>query len=74
MRHRAVGGAGGGQEIDDPDAFVVVLLPDGGRNYLSKIFNDAWMTQYGFLERVGDLAVGDVLRRKADGAPSCRRW
>jgi cystathionine beta-synthase len=54
--------------IDDPNALIVVVLPDGGRNYLSKIFNDAWMTQYGFLERVGDLAVGDVLRRKADGA------
>jgi cystathionine beta-synthase len=53
--------------IDDPNALVVVVLPDGGRSYLSKIFNDAWMTQYGFLERAGDLAVGDVLRRKADG-------
>jgi cystathionine beta-synthase len=50
--------------IDDPDAMVAVILPDGGRSYLSKIFNDAWMTQYGFLERAGDLAVGDVLRRK----------
>ena len=39
--------------IDDPDALIVVVLPDGGRNYLCKIFNDAWMTQYGFLERVG---------------------
>ena len=54
--------------IDDPDALVVVVLPDGGRSYLSKIFNDAWMTQYGFLERAGDVAVGDVLRRKADPA------
>ncbi|QEC46612.1 cystathionine beta-synthase [Baekduia soli] len=50
--------------IDDPDAMVAVVLPDGGRSYLSKIFNDAWMTQYGFLERAGDLAVGDVLARK----------
>jgi cystathionine beta-synthase len=53
--------------IDDPDALVVVVLPDGGRSYLSKIFNDAWMTQYGFLDRTGDAAVGDVLARKADG-------
>ena len=29
------------REIDDPDALVVVVLPDGGRSYLSKIFNDA---------------------------------
>ena len=50
--------------IDDPEAMVAVILPDGGRSYLSKVFNDAWMTQYGFLERAGDLAVGDVLRRK----------
>jgi cystathionine beta-synthase len=50
--------------IDDPNAMVAVILPDGGRSYLSKIFNDAWMTQYGFLERAGDLAVGDVLTRK----------
>jgi cystathionine beta-synthase len=53
--------------IDDPNALVVVVLPDGGRSYLSKIFNDAWMTQYGFLDRTGDAAVGDVLARKADG-------
>ncbi|MDF2828855.1 MAG: cystathionine beta-synthase, partial [Mycobacterium sp.] len=32
-----------------PDALVVVLLPDGGRGYLSKIFNDSWMQSYGFL-------------------------
>jgi cystathionine beta-synthase len=58
------------RDIDDPNALIVVVLPDGGRSYLSKIFNDAWMTQYGFLERAGDLAVGDVLRRKADGSAS----
>ena len=28
---------------------IVVLLPDGGRGYLSKIFNDDWMADYGFL-------------------------
>jgi cystathionine beta-synthase len=50
--------------IEDPEAMVVVVLPDGGRAYLSKIFNDAWMTQYGFLERSGDRTVGDVLRDK----------
>ena len=31
-----------------PDAVVVVLLPDGGRGYLGKIFNDKWMRSYGF--------------------------
>jgi cystathionine beta-synthase len=53
-------------EIDDPEAMVAVILPDGGRNYLSKIFNDAWMTQYGFIERASDYTVGDVLRRKSE--------
>ncbi len=43
---------------------VAVVLPDGGRGYLSKIFNDEWMTQYGFLERSGERHVGDVLRAK----------
>src|SRR5687768_11810101 len=50
-------------EIDDPEAMVAVVLPDGGRGYLSKIFNDTWMDQYGFLER-GEAHVGDVLRAK----------
>jgi cystathionine beta-synthase len=52
------------REVDDPSAMVVVILPDGGRSYLSKVFNDAWMRQYGFLERDEELTVGDVLRRK----------
>ena len=52
------------REIDDPGAMIVVILPDGGRSYLSKVYSDAWMSQYGFLERAGDLTVGDVLHRK----------
>jgi len=31
-----------------PDELVVVILPDGGRNYMSKIFNDQWMMEHGF--------------------------
>ena len=54
------------REIDDPAAMVAVILPDGGRSYLSKVFNDAWMRQYGFLERDTELTVGDVLHRKHD--------
>jgi cystathionine beta-synthase len=52
--------------IDDPDAMIAVILPDGGRSYLSKIYSDAWMTEYGFLERTGEESVGDVLLRKHD--------
>jgi cystathionine beta-synthase len=51
-----------------PDSVVVVLLPDGGRGYLGKVFNDAWMASYGFLPPDSSGAtVADVLRGK-DGA------
>jgi cystathionine beta-synthase len=53
-------------EVDDPGAMIAVILPDGGRSYLSKVFSDTWMTQHGFLERAGDLTVGDVLRAKRE--------
>ena len=53
-------------EVEDPDALIVVILPDGGRSYLSKIYSDGWMRQYGFLEQESRLAVGDVLRRKRE--------
>lgn len=52
--------------IHDPDALIVVVLPDGGRSYLSKIFSDNWMTQHGFLERATDQTVGDVLYAKRE--------
>jgi cystathionine beta-synthase len=54
------------------DAVVVVLLPDSGRGYLSKIFNDEWMNDYGFLEAGEPTAVrvGDVLRHKEGPIPS----
>src|SRR4051795_678912 len=51
------------------DAVVVVLLPDGGRGYLAKVFNDAWMAGYGFLPPVPGATVGDVLRRKDGTMP-----
>lgn len=57
-----------------PDALVVVLLPDGGRGYMSKIFNDAWMSSYGFLRSrldgsTAQPTVGDVLRGKSGVLP-----
>ena len=45
---------------------VVVILPDGGRSYLSKVYSDGWMRRYGFIERDQDLLVGDVLAQKAE--------
>src|ERR1700754_2828751 len=52
------------REISDPNAMVAVILPDGARGYLSKIFSDEWMLQHGFLDRVPDRTVGEVLRDK----------
>ena len=52
------------KDVSDPTAMVAVVLPDGGRAYLSKIFNDAWMSSYGFLDRPTDKTVADVLRAK----------
>jgi len=43
------------------DDTVVVLLPDGGRGYLGKIFNDQWMRRYGFSAAEADDRVGDLL-------------
>src|SRR4029079_6162955 len=57
-----------------PDSLVVVLLPDGGRGYLSKVFNDGWMSSYGFLRSrldgsVEESTVGEVLRGKSGALP-----
>jgi cystathionine beta-synthase len=61
-------------EREGPDAMVVVLLPDGGRGYLAKIFNDDWMSSYGFLrEPLGhpaQISVGDLLRSKSGTMPA----
>jgi cystathionine beta-synthase len=54
----------------DPGAVIVTLLPDGGRGYLSKIFSDDWMADYGFLDAVtAEPRVSDVLARKGPGMP-----
>jgi cystathionine beta-synthase len=53
-----------------PEDIVVVLLPDGGRGYLSKIFSDEWMADYGFLSVDGKAEnVGDVITRKSGRVP-----
>ncbi|MGI8418476.1 MAG: CBS domain-containing protein, partial [Nakamurella sp.] len=52
------------------DDVLVVLLPDGGRGYLSKIFSDSWMASYGFLARDDKATVGDVLRSKSGQLPA----
>jgi cystathionine beta-synthase len=45
------------------EAVMVVILPDGGRNYLSKLYNDEWMRVNGLLDSPGSVVrVGDLLR------------
>lgn len=53
-----------------PDATVVVLLPDSGRGYMSKIFDDSWMGSYGFLRGEESRTVGDVLAAKSGSLPA----
>ena len=48
---------------------VVVLLPDSGRGYIAKIFNDKWMQSYGFLKATDAPAIGEVLRAKNGQLP-----
>lgn len=53
------------------DAIVVVLLPDSGRGYLTKVFNDDWLGQYGFATgaQADHRTVGEVLRGKSGQLP-----
>jgi len=51
------------------DDVVVVLLPDGGRGYLGKIFNDRWMRSYGFAETDDARTVGSVVAGKDGRLP-----
>ncbi|HEY3057392.1 MAG TPA: cystathionine beta-synthase [Chloroflexota bacterium] len=75
-----IGGSGGSAvavalrvayELDDPRALIVVMLPDTGRNYLSKIYNEEWMRSNGFLEQFPAHSVGEVVagRSEARGLP-----
>lgn len=47
-----------------PDDVMVILLPDGGRGYLGKVFNDKWMRSYGFLPASEDRTVSDMVGTK----------
>ena len=50
------------------DAVVVVLIPDSGRGYLSKLYDDDWMTDHGFLRARGET-VEAVLAKKGERLP-----
>lgn len=59
-------------EAGEQDAVIVVLLPDSGRGYLSKVFNDDWLAQYGFSTGQPQPArtIGEILRTKTVGLPA----
>jgi cystathionine beta-synthase len=71
-----IGGSGGtavaaalevGRELG-PDALVVVLIPDSGRGYLSKVFDDQWMAGYGFVRSPG-RTVADIIDARGGDVP-----
>jgi cystathionine beta-synthase len=50
------------QSVEGADKVIVVLLPDGGRNYLSKLYNDEWMRVNGLLATTGAVTrVAELL-------------
>ena len=74
-----IGGSGGtavaaalevGKDLG-PDHLVVVLIPDSGRGYLSRVFDDDWMAGFGFLHSDG-RTVADVIRGARRRRPAAR--
>ncbi len=49
---------------------IVVILPDTGRNYLSKVYSDTWLLQYGLMERPEIVRVEEVLSSKHGEVPA----
>ena len=65
------------RDLDDPDALLVVILPDGGRNYVGKLFNDDWLRESGLLEEGESPVAYDwratqatVIRRRGEIRPA----
>ncbi|MGN6484618.1 MAG: cystathionine beta-synthase [Thermomicrobiales bacterium] len=60
------------QELDNPEASIVVILPDSGRGYLSKIYNDDWMRENGYLHRFSTatgMLMGGLVEARTGGVP-----
>jgi cystathionine beta-synthase len=48
-----------------PEATILTMLPDSGRSYMSKFFDDNWMLEHGFVERhIPPPTVAELLRSK----------
>jgi cystathionine beta-synthase len=52
-----------------PDATLVTLIPDSGRGYLSKLYDDNWLIEHGFLERGTPATIEEVLAFKRRQEP-----
>lgn len=63
----AIFGAYQAARVLPEDALVVVLLPDTGERYLSKVYNDEWMKENQFFEPEFQMTAGEILRRKSAG-------
>jgi cystathionine beta-synthase len=54
-----------------PDATILTMIPDSGRSYMTKFYDDDWMLQYGFVERRAPVpSIQQVLHAKGDHAPA----
>jgi len=66
------GGSGGGclsaalrlAETLGPDALIVALMPDTGMRYLSKVYNDEWMRERGYVESSVPITAAEVVNAK----------
>jgi len=47
-----------------PSDFLVVLLPDTGMRYLSKVYNDEWMRERGYVDAAMQITVAEVVKAK----------
>jgi cystathionine beta-synthase len=74
-----IGGSGGSavyaalevaRGLEDPDKVIVVLLPDSGRQYLSKVYSDTWMRSHGMLGAEQVPVVEQVLAAKGASLPA----
>ncbi len=57
------------QQVDDPDALIVCVLPDTGERYLSKVYNEEWLRENRLLEPE-HLLAREMIDRKDGDAPA----
>jgi cystathionine beta-synthase len=63
-----LGSRGNGNGHPNPDRLIVVILPDSGSRYLSKIYDDKWMKENGYLEpEWNETPLGEILAAKPSG-------